>query len=380
MRGAIDLPSYQLLLQPSVQRALNLTDEQRTRLQDIADKYWPERRQIAGRELAQMESAAQRELAAYDAKSGNGGSVSSTPVGDISPFSKELVEKLERQWRIARKQIEDVLTAEQLRKLKDVTFRTFAFGGGVISEPQVLERLGIAKNQQDALRALELRLQKEKDRRLRSVTRERIQKMVAVLTPEQRSRLRETQSPDKDPETDCSHYPYPMLPSQLPDTGLAEYLGFSPGQREHVRKIVIAHWTTLIVLEHEKQGLPVENAMARKAVGQKRRKEMANLRKQIEAALTPEQWAGCKEMAFENLAMNTLHRAAQKAQSFREVAAQAFDGTGLAEQQRTALREIEAEYVDKPQQIYCEMTDKALAVFTPAQQEKLRAEVDRRGW
>ena len=53
---------------------------------------------------------------------------------------------------------------------------------------------------------------------------------------------------------------------------------------------------------------------------------------------------------------------------------------GLSEQQRTALREIEAEYFDKPEQIYRELTDKALAAFTPAQQEKLRAEVDRRGW
>ena len=59
MPGAIDLPTYQLLLQPSVQQALNLSEQQRTKLQDISAKYWPERRQIAGKELADMESAAQ---------------------------------------------------------------------------------------------------------------------------------------------------------------------------------------------------------------------------------------------------------------------------------------------------------------------------------
>ena len=111
--------------------------------------------------------------------------------GSSSPFSKEVVEKLERQWSGARKQIEDVLTPEQLRTLKDLTFRTFAFGSGVMFEPEVLERLGVAKNQQDELRALELQLQKEKDRRLRSVTREKIEKMLAVLTPQQQSQLRE---------------------------------------------------------------------------------------------------------------------------------------------------------------------------------------------
>ena len=66
--GAIDLPAYHVLLQPSVQKALNLSEEQRIKLQDISAKYWPERRQIAGKELADMESASQKELAVKCAK------------------------------------------------------------------------------------------------------------------------------------------------------------------------------------------------------------------------------------------------------------------------------------------------------------------------
>ncbi len=73
MPGAIDLPTYQLLLQPSVQRALNLSEEQRTKLQDISAKYWPERRQIAGKELDDMETTSQRELAVDSAKAGRSG-------------------------------------------------------------------------------------------------------------------------------------------------------------------------------------------------------------------------------------------------------------------------------------------------------------------
>ncbi|MHC4405641.1 MAG: M56 family metallopeptidase [Planctomycetota bacterium] len=394
MPGAIDLPTYQLLLQPSVQQALNLSEEQRTKLKDISASYWPERRQIAGKALADMESISQREMAVENAKAGREGSVQSStgPIGgNSSPFSKEVVEKLERQWSSARKQIEDVLTPEQLRTLKDLTFRTFAFGSGVMFEPEVLGRLGVAKNQQDELRALELQLQKEKDRRLRSVTREKIRKMLAVLTPQQQSQLREKHSLDKHPETDCSYYPYPGLPSHMPDTGAAEELGFSAEQRERVRKIVTAHWTSLGALQQEEQKLPLEDEKARKAIGEKRRQEMADLRTQIEAALTPEQWASCKEMAFQNLAIPTLRRVACIAQLPNKMGlterlgmavyiAQVSSEMGLTEQQRTALREIEAEYVDKPEQIYCELTDKALTAFTPAQQEKLRAEVDRRGW
>jgi hypothetical protein len=308
------------------------------------------------------------------AKAGHGVVQSSAgPLGgSSSPFSKEVVEKLERQWSSARKQIEEVLTPEQLRTLKDLTFRTFAFGGGVMFKPEVLGRLGVAKNRQDELRALELQLQKEKDRRLRSVTRERIKKMLAVLTPQQQSQLREKYSPDKNPETDCSMYPYPGLPSHMPDTGAAEELGLSAERREHVRKIVTAHWMSLIALQKEEQKLPLGDEKAFKAIGEKRRQEMADLRKQIEAALTSEQWALCKEMAFQNLAMPALRRAAGIAQLPNKM--------GLTEQQGIALREIDAEYVDKPEQIYCELTDKALTAFTPAQQEQLRAEVDRRGW
>ena len=362
MPGAIDLPTYQLLLQPSVQQALNLSDGTANQvaghLGQVLAREKEDRRKRTGRHGGDH---AKGDWRVDSAKSDITGI---RPVkrhrGASSPFSKEVVEKLERQWSSARKQIEDVLTPEQLRTLKDLTFRTFAFGSGVMFEPEVLGRLGVAKKQQDELRALELQLQKEKDRRLRSVTREKIKKMLAVLTPQQQSQLREKQSPDKNPETDCSMYPYPQLPSHMPDTGVAEELGFSPEQRESVRKIVTAHWKSLGALQQEEQKLSLGNEKAFKAIGERRRQEMADLRKKIEAVLTPEQWASCKEMAFQNLAdSRSAHGSTQHAQASGDA------GIGLSEQQRTALREIDAEYFDKPEQIYCELTDKALAAFTP---------------
>ena len=287
-----------------------------------------------------------------------------------------------------------MLTPDQLRMLKDLTFRTFAFGSGIMFDPEVWEKVGVAQDQQDKLRALESELQKEKERRLRALTREKIQKMLGVLTPQQRSRLREEQSPDKQPGTDCSNYPYPMLPSPyLPDSGAAEALGLSAKQRDGVRQIVTAHQMTLIALQAQQQRLQLGDEKTFNAVGEKQRQEMANLRKQIEAALTPAQWALFKEMAFENIAMNWLSMVARldngpasRAHKLSgigaavDLAEQLFNGSGITAQQVIALRKIEAECCDKPEQIYREMTDKALAAFTPAQREKLRAEVDRRGW
>jgi len=79
-------------------------------------------------------------------------------------------------------------------------------------------------------------------------------------------------------------------------------------------------------------------------------------------------------MAFENVAVMRLSLAARNPQ--------AAVGTGieLSKQQIADLRQIEEDFFDKSERIYQELTDKAMAAFTPEQQEKLRAEVDRRGW
>jgi hypothetical protein len=372
MPGAIDLPTYQLLLQPRVQRTLELSEEQRGKLLDISAKYWPERRRIAGKEMDEIEAAKHKELAAYSEKAGHGVVQSSHgPIGaENSPLSKEVVDKLERQWSDARKQIEDVLTTEQLRTLKDLTFRTFAFGSGAMFEPQVLQKLGVDKGTQDKLRTLESSLQQEKDRRLRGMTREKMKKMMAVLTAAQQSQIRRELSPEKDPDRDCANFPYPGLPSHMPDTGAAEVLGLSREQQERVRKIVTAHWMSRITIEAEKQKLPLGDEKGRKAVDEKRRQEMAGLRKKVEAVLTPAQWKLCQEIAMQNTVAIRL----------RHEAAAFFSPMGLTKKQCSALRAIEAEYFDKPEEIYCDLTDKALAAFTPAQREMLRAEVDRRGW
>jgi beta-lactamase regulating signal transducer with metallopeptidase domain len=395
--GVIDLPAYSLLLQPSIQQVLKLSEQQRNRLQEISAKYWAERRQIAGKELDDIEVAAQERLAEFIAKAHvdaacvEAGSIEAYSPEGNSPFSREVVERLERQWSESRRPIEAVLTPDQLRTLKELTFRTFAFGSGILFEPQVLERLGVAKNEQDRLRALEPELQKEKDRRLRGVRREKIQKMLAVLTPQQQAHLRKELLTDENPEMDCTGYPYPSL-SRMPDSEVAEELGLSAEQRERVRTITRTHWESRIALDDEVQRLSPGDEKAFQALREKRLQEMANLRKQIAGALTPEQWARCQEIALENQVMFMLGRIVRSPdgpiESIRlsEIAAedrqlrQALNGTGLSGEQIAAMRKIEAEYADRPQQIYCELTDKALAAFTPEQQEKLRAEVDRRGW
>ena len=106
-------------------------------------------------------------------------------------FSQETVGRLESQWRDARKQIEDVLTPEQLTQLKDLTFRTLAFGSGIMSHPLVVGKLGLTAQQREELKQLTLKLQQEKTRRLAQITRDKIDKILAVLRPQQLAELRE---------------------------------------------------------------------------------------------------------------------------------------------------------------------------------------------
>ncbi len=102
--------------------------------------------------------------------------------------------------------------------------------------------------------------------------------------------------------------------------------------------------------------------------GEKEKQLVPELRKQLEALLTPQQLTSFKEMAFQNIAVPGLQ--------FPDT----LNNIGASDAQKKALQQIDDEYFDKPRQIYCELTDKALKAFTPAQQDLLRAELDRRGW
>jgi hypothetical protein len=356
-----------------VQRELGLSEKQCAELQDISNRYWKERRRIAGDELDDMELSVREELGAISEKARHG-IVQSSHIGTGPTFSRAVVGQLERQWNDARGEVENVLAPEQLKSLKDLTFRTFAFGAGVLRENDVAAKLELSQDQQTQLESLEVELQKEKKQRLCNVTREKLKKMLALLTPEQRNRIAELGSNVMDSNVDCSNYPFPQLPSHMPDTGIAEALGFTSEQREDIRKIVKTHWSQLGRLDGEEQSLSQGNDAGFQAIKEKRRLEMEDLRKRIEAALTPEQWASCQEMAKENSIMPYLRRAMINPQDMAAVDME------LSDKLCADLRQIDSEYNEQAEQVYRELTDRAIAVLTPEQQEKLRAEVDRRGW
>ncbi len=92
------------------------------------------------------------------------------------------------------------------------------------------------------------------------------------------------------------------------------------------------------------------------------------VRPQIEALLTAEQLTALRDIVYRSEAAGWL--------SVR----QTQDELGLSQEQKASLGRLRKEWGEDHERLFQEMTEKLLAVFTPAQQEKLREEVDRRGW
>jgi hypothetical protein len=59
---------------------------------------------------------------------------------------------------------------------------------------------------------------------------------------------------------------------------------------------------------------------------------------------------------------------------------EAQEEIGLSQQQKAALKRIGQDGRERIARFNQEMSEKELGILTPQQQEKLRAEVERRGW
>jgi hypothetical protein len=223
----------------------------------------------------------------------------------------------------------------------------------------------------DAVRELDGRLQKEKRERLRKLTRERSERLLAVLTPEQRTRLHNLFFPPQSPPPDYSSFPFPSLTSfaRNGDDSLAKELGLSPAQWKQACDALNDVWKERMRLQNDLAKIPYDDEKALKLSGEKTLQLVPEARKRLAAILTPAQLAAFEEMGFQNLTIPYLR-----------VAKNTKEKLGLSDDQVKTLRQIDAEYVDRPAEIYGEMTDKMLAALTPAQQQTLRAEIDRRGW
>ena len=339
------VPGRMLLSQRSVQAELNLTEEQKKRLSEI----------VAGFLVEQRPSLESSSLA-------------------------ELQQNSDRLNRETCKQMDAVLTPQQLQKLKDIDLHLNAFE--ILLNPAELAKLGISARQQLERRRRAVDAMNEMRRKIGQVSQEINAKAMAVLTPQQRVRLQEEvfrpgwNSLGMFHAADLAGVPVPRFdPFPEPDLrteGVAKELKLTATQQDQVRAVMKEHEEQSKELSRQWRALSKEsNANWRElrndrlSVSQKSQQLVADLRKRTEALLTPQQLASYRDMAVRNVAIHVL----RDEQTLWKI--------GTRKEQNEALRRLEQESIERPQQIQREMADAALKLFTPAQLETLHAEFER---
>ncbi len=385
----IVLPGYELLMQREVLKELSITAEQKKRLHEIEAKYH----------------------------------------ASTSNFHRDKRDLPQDELRVAwtrwelekrkdiRKQVEEALKPQQTKALKELAFREGAFLR--LSDPKVLEQLGMTKEQEGRL----LSLHGEIGRWSQRYSQEAIDKTLAVLNAQQRAQLRvEALGPegpevhaelvvDVEGETEPVHvpsmFPYPDLSEQV----VRKELGLSAIQQNRVRDILGESSNVTEKLVEELQKLAPEERKMRQIktftfaggstssggnlsreeeekhqaefeekLKKERRKRQAEfekrpmvkacieLRKRFEAVLTPEQLVGYQDMAVRNVALGALQDPLVQHK------------IGASDQQKAALQRLSEESLVTYRQFTREMGEKMLKVLAPPQQEKLRQAIDQRQW
>ena len=162
--GYYAVPGYWSLRTESVQKELNLSDEQKKKLKQITKSYYE-----------QMRQGPQQDLAKYR---------------DMSPEERrkkyaEITEKRKQRLDAARKQTEAVLLPEQLEALKTIELRTRA--PSLLRSPRVLEKLGLSEEQKQKLR----KNQQDLTAKMQRLLHESAQKALQILTPKQLEKLKQ---------------------------------------------------------------------------------------------------------------------------------------------------------------------------------------------
>jgi Spy/CpxP family protein refolding chaperone len=158
--AAFSLPGYWTLGMENTQKELKLTDEQKQKLKDLADKYQTEMREYWSqtRELPREE---QRKRFA------------------------EWREKSAKQQQEIRKQVESVLRPEQMARLQELNLRMR--GPYLLGSPRTMEKLNLSEDQKGRLQ----KVREESQQQMQKLQQETFDKSYQILTPEQQAKLKE---------------------------------------------------------------------------------------------------------------------------------------------------------------------------------------------
>jgi hypothetical protein len=343
---ALPVPSaaYAITWQPQWQEELGLSDEQKKELAAINAKAVAEAEEHAGQFKKLSPEEQQAEV--------------NTWAGKSAPWRQQLDREICRE-------IERVLTPQQLQTVKDFMFPRYVVG--LLYDAKVRQEVGFTPEQEDRLRSLA----KDRLAKFQEVWMEQAEKLWNMLTPQQQAALPEVvkhQGPtsaalsiawDLGFELDNIAPGHPML-GEAP---VRKRLGLSAEQESQWHAITTDFSAGQAELRQEQAAAKTQASQRELEV-----KESAlhiRATQQVEAVLTPEQLAAVKEIDFHRRAALALHYPEKR----RTV--------GITPEQDAEMQRLEEQTHERLYDIDCEMLDRALEIPTPRQQEQLREEIDR---
>jgi hypothetical protein len=417
----IPLPTYSALSDTKIRKQIGLSAEQEKKLREISDAFVAENQKSSDR-LIKMKPAEQKAKQA------------------------ELQKEWEQLRMNCRKQIEEVLTAQQLDDCKKLVFPQMAYG--MLFDPQVRKTIELAPAQKDKVKQLRDEMGRGYQRELDDKT----EKAMTLLSPEQLKKLRteveriyrESHEPvieepgpgsnsysgsttvtagtltvvggsyntfyggsgdfmiwsAADSETEIGYgkeinsvADFISLPvyENLGNAEVRKTLGISTDQERKLKELsadaiteskeLYGQWQGRQATEEKQSNerqYPFEFSADDKSAKEQQRKlreyqrESAKLnkdvREKIEALLTGQQMSALKDNLFQYWSFGRLIDPAVQQK------------LGLSDRQKAEIELIDREFREKVEKNEQEVFKKALDVLAPGQQEKLRAEIDRRGW
>ncbi|MGD0516837.1 MAG: hypothetical protein ABSA26_04815, partial [Thermoguttaceae bacterium] len=359
------LPVYTQLEGEDVRKELKLSGEQEQKLRDIAANF-------------QMQYEKLRKVVEK-------GYIKSPPGKEMTKEIEAAKAEFMQNTKGVNKQIEGVLTTEQIAALRKIVVQDQA--AGLVRFPTADEKIGLSDQQKKDL----AKLTEEMNKKKRQLQRDNFEKMLAVLSPQQREKLHQVAGFDLGPmiiSDSAGHFGF-MVYIELIKEDVRQELGLSAEQFAKLQKIdgkydqMAAKEFSEIKERMQKENEEMQNkteeqqkkgnmTLSAGSVGRgenkpdeerKINKLGEQMRGEIDSLLTPEQLATLKKISLdENLSMSlTAPRILKQIEATQD--------------QRKELSRLEGERHDITSPIgfppyIREIGEKALQVLTPQQREK----------
>jgi hypothetical protein len=325
--GPVPSHFHAIVWEPAWQRELGISAEQKNALEAIRDKAVTEARQHSEQFQKLSPEEKQAEVKSWGGKS--------------APWRQQLDEDV-------RKQIEAVLTPEQLTTILDYSFPHYVLA--VLYDAKKPQEIGFGPEQQEAFR----QLAREHQAAIQEELLKQAEEIWGLMSPQQQAQLADVvkrQGPTSailslafevgfDPNAMALHYP--ML-SELP---VRKRLKLSDEQERQLQAVMA--------------GAGARSEKARKE-GTESESSDEN-KKQLEAILTSAQLAMLKQI--------DLRRAVVLAMGYPDKQ----KSIGITDQQSAGIQRIQKETHQRQYRVDRELLAKAVQILTPAQREQLRTQ------